>query len=203
MNKQDKLIKQYKKEKKKEYKICKRNKRYRRELINKATKAELIVKDFLKEEKISARFQKGIITPRHYILDFYIHRGKKKKICIEIDGGYHKTKEQRDYDLQRDLTLDAYRNIKTYRIKNEQVYDGSYKEIIRSIIKGEITIAYSVPKKMRNHAKKLHDQRKKRRTALYMRNKKKKRMGMEEKIRKIREGKIKPLGIFDRPVQYK
>jgi len=56
---------------------------------------------------------------REYILDFYFTRCR---LAVEVDGGYHNTKKQKEYDLRRDERLAAI-GIKTMRFTNEEVMD--------------------------------------------------------------------------------
>src|ERR1700752_2662790 len=80
------------------------NHKYKKELIKKATKSELIFKDRLKKAGIRFIFQKGFIAKNyHCIVDFYLP--KPYKICIEIDGGYHDTEQQKKKDYSKDLYL--------------------------------------------------------------------------------------------------
>ena len=104
-----------------------RNSKFLKELRKNATKAELIVKEYLESKNIWFIFQKGFLIPFHRIVDFYI---PKVGIIIEIDGGYHKDTE--DKDSRKDYAW-LMRSMKTIRITNEQVYDGTFKELIDSL----------------------------------------------------------------------
>lgn len=89
------------------------------ELVKKATTSELLFKKRLEELNIRFFFQKGFIAGDFYcIADFYIPI--PYKICIEIDGGYHDTLEQKKKDWARDNYM-ASRKVHTIRIKNEDV----------------------------------------------------------------------------------
>ena len=103
-----------------------RNAKYIVELRKKATRQELIVKDYLDTQGIRAMFQKGFLKPFHRIVDFYI---PKHRLIIEIDGGYHK--DCVDKDLIKDM---AWRRFKTIRITNEQVDDGRYTEMLKDYL---------------------------------------------------------------------
>lgn len=106
----------------------KKNSRYIRELRGKPTRAEIILGKYLVERKIYFIYQKGFLVPFHRIADFYLPiRG----IIIEVDGGYH------DNIVAKDSFKDKKwkeRGIKTIRIKNEEVYNDSFKEIINPYI---------------------------------------------------------------------
>ena len=59
--------------------------------------------------------------PQHpidiFIADFYCH---PLKLVIEIDGGIHKSVDQREYDIGREAELE-YWGIKVIRFTNEEV----------------------------------------------------------------------------------
>lgn len=87
-------------------------------LKNKATKEELYVKELLNSIKEDFCFQKGFFTyNKHFIVDFYFKR--RKKLCLEIDGGYHDNPEQMAYDCRRDYFLTAIRGFRVKRIRND------------------------------------------------------------------------------------
>ncbi len=52
-----------------------------------------------------------------YIADYYCH---EVKLIIEVDGEIHSTKENKAYDINRDVTLNEF-GIETIRFSNEQV----------------------------------------------------------------------------------
>jgi very-short-patch-repair endonuclease len=102
--------------------LQRRNSSYIRDLIKGATKQELIVKKYLEYIGVRAMFQKGFLKPLHRILVFYMPRNG---LIIEIDGGCnincsanHKLKDKVRGDF------------KTLKIKNKQVDDGSFKDIL-------------------------------------------------------------------------
>lgn len=100
-----------------DYKQHQRNNfKYIEKLKSKPTEAEKSVMILL--EQIGERyiFQKGFLKPFHRIVDFYI---PKKKIIIEVDGGYHKDTREKDF-LKDKLWLEK-RGMKTIRITNEQI----------------------------------------------------------------------------------
>jgi very-short-patch-repair endonuclease len=59
--------------------------------------------------------------PQHpidiFIADFYCH---PLKLVIEVDGGIHKSKDQKEYDLNREAELNSW-GIKVIRFTNEDV----------------------------------------------------------------------------------
>ncbi len=81
------------------------------------TQAERAVCEILKEKKIlGLRFK-----PQHpidiFIADFYCHQ---LKLVIEIDGGIHKSVDQREYDIGREAELENW-GIKVIRFTNDEV----------------------------------------------------------------------------------
>lgn len=104
-----------------------KNSVYRGELSVRATKSELIVKEFLEEQGVKFIFQKGFIKPFHRIADFYL---KSIKTILEVDGGYHKDIEEKD--RVKDSLWLKERGIKTIRITNEQVYNNEYQGILHA-----------------------------------------------------------------------
>lgn len=115
-----------------------RNSVYRRELKKKATPQELKVKAFLEDRKIRFQFQRGFIRPYHRIVDFYIqyYEDRKIRLIIEVDGGYHQT--IREKDELKDRTAWEERKMKTLRITNGQVDDGSFETKILLALGGTI-----------------------------------------------------------------
>lgn len=97
-----------------------------------ATKSEQKMNFFLKKY-LKLGFQKNHpfrIKGKQFFADFYI---KSANAIIEVDGGYHDTDEQREKDKMRDSCFKSI-GIKTYRIKNEDVYNDS--PIMNKIFKG-------------------------------------------------------------------
>lgn len=103
------------------------NSLYRLQLRNNPTKAEIIVGDYLYERKIPFQFQRGFIVPFHRIADFYIEH---LKIIIEVDGGYHKDITEKDKN--KDMIW-GRKGITTFRITNEEVFDGTFKRKLDAI----------------------------------------------------------------------
>ena len=94
----------------------------------KATPAEKKFKEFLNICGICYEFQKPIyVGGKGYILDFSIHsKALNKNICVEIDGEYHYTTEQRKKDNKRDKILHEA-GWSVIRLSNHQVLDGPEK----------------------------------------------------------------------------
>jgi len=65
-----------------------------------------------------------------YIADYYCH---ELKLVIEIDGGIHLLKENREYDINRDITLNEF-GIQIIRFTNDLVIN-DVDQIIEEIKK--------------------------------------------------------------------
>ena len=90
----------------------------RQTLRNNATAPEAILWRMLKGKQIEGlkfRRQFGLGS---YVLDFYC---PEIRLCIELDGGVHKTYEQAQYDEIRSRFLNES-NIKVLRFENDVVY---------------------------------------------------------------------------------
>src|SRR5215210_1433966 len=88
--------------------------------------AEVLRKNMTVTEKIIwerlCKNQLGVrIRRQHpvwkYIADYYCH---ELKFIIEIDGGIHLSKENKEYDIGRDITLNEF-GIEVIRFTNDQV----------------------------------------------------------------------------------
>ncbi len=62
------------------------------------------------------------------IVDFYCHSAK---LAIEVDGGYHLAKEQREYDLGRDKDL-SLNGMRILRFSNQEVM-GNLEAVLEKI----------------------------------------------------------------------
>lgn len=98
------------------------------ELVRKITKSEECFKNRLDDLGIRYIFQKGFIGGDFYcIVDFYLP--KPYKLCIEIDGGYHNSEEQKRKDWAKDKYLRG-RKMRVLRIKNEDVLTADIQSLI-------------------------------------------------------------------------
>ena len=90
----------------------------RQTLRNNATAPEAILWRMLKGKQIeSLKFRRQFgLGP--YVLDFYC---PEIRLCIELDGGIHKTHEQAQYDEIRSQYI-YENNIKVLRFENDVVY---------------------------------------------------------------------------------
>ena len=99
-------------------------------LRNDMTNSELTLWENLKEKQmLGLRFH-----PQHpidiFIADFYCH---PIKLVIEVDGGIHKTTDQREYDIGRTAELN-YWDIEVIRFTNEEI-ENKINEVIKEIEK--------------------------------------------------------------------
>ena len=94
---------------------------YQKENRNKLTESEKCISNLLDALKIKYISQKGFISGEYfYLIDFYLP--KPYKICIEVDGEYHETEEQKIKDKYKDKYL-LSRNFKILRIKNKEAME--------------------------------------------------------------------------------
>jgi len=90
---------------------------YAKQMRHAPTEAELLTWGLLTREIFKRhhfRRQHPIAT---YIADFYLH---SVKFVIEIDGGYHQHKFQKEYDDFRDKDMEAL-NISVLRLTNQEI----------------------------------------------------------------------------------
>ena len=86
-------------------------------LRNNMTESELLLWEELRNKKfhgLKFRRQHPIQT---FIADFYCH---KLKLVIEVDGGYHQSKEQILKDEEKDEVL-GFNDLKILRISDQEV----------------------------------------------------------------------------------
>ena len=98
-------------------------------------------------EHIRDRKIDGIKFRRQYslcgfVLDFY---SPEIKMAIEIDGGYHFTDQQRDYDNARQRLIESLQ-IEFIRFKNEEIWENllmvvekikaKAKELVSPLLRG-------------------------------------------------------------------
>ncbi len=92
------------------------------------TDAEKLLWERLKDNKLKGfKFRRQ--HPIHiYIVDFYCH---KLKLIIEIDGGYHDSKEQKLLDAERSEIL-KFQELEIIRFTNDEVL-GNIEFVMRKI----------------------------------------------------------------------
>lgn len=112
-------------------------------LRNRLTKSEKHFKKLLSKINIRHTSQKIIYKEKSfYIADFYI---PEKRLCIEIDGGYHTTPEQIVKDTERDAYLLA-NGYATWRMTNEEANALTTDALLqrlaefKNVVKGTIRI---------------------------------------------------------------
>ena len=89
----------------------------RRSLRRQSTSTEEILWNHLRNRKLHGFKFKRQYSIGSYILDFYC---VDRKLCIEIDGGYHDDPRQREYDKIREAEIKSS-GIKIIRFTNDQV----------------------------------------------------------------------------------
>ncbi|MEZ5104570.1 MAG: endonuclease domain-containing protein [Draconibacterium sp.] len=93
------------------------------------TKAEEILWNQLRRKKLlGLRFR-----PQHpidiFIADFYCH---PVKLVIEVDGGIHKSSEQKEYDLGREGELENW-GIGVIRFTNREI-ENNIKQVLKRTV---------------------------------------------------------------------
>jgi very-short-patch-repair endonuclease len=105
-------------------------KKYRKELAKKATSAEIRFKRKLSTFNFNFNFQKPFDDGKKlYIADFYI---PLFGLVIELDGGYHSTLKQQEYDHTRNEWFEK-RGYNVWRMTNEQADAMSVDEIAKKL----------------------------------------------------------------------
>lgn len=128
--KQPKPTKQKKSKQRSKSNIQKIASKYADRLIKRATPAELHFLGLLKESGILFKQSKIVYTAKSfYIVDFYISR---KSLCVELDGDYHNTPEQKAKDLQRDKYLNS-KGYVNWRMTNEEAFKLTVADLVAKI----------------------------------------------------------------------
>lgn len=105
--------------------------KYAGDLRKNKTEAEARFETYLENKKIKYWFQvPRFISNTPIIIDFVLYsKTLNKWFACEVDGGYHKTPEQREKDKKRDEMLIKNGWI-PIRIKNEQTYPVSLNNFL-------------------------------------------------------------------------
>ena len=104
-----------------------------RKLRKKATPAEEILWDVLRDRQLNGlKFRRQHVIDR-YIVDFYC---AEHKLAVELDGPVHDAKEQQEKDKLREQAIQREK-IQVIRFKNDQVFD-DLESVLSSIV-GQIT----------------------------------------------------------------
>ena len=98
----------------------------RQDLRSKATQAEKILWERIRNNKLGHKFFRQY-SIEGYVIDFYC---PEKRLGIEVEGLIHVRSENKIYDKYRLGYLEAY-NIRFMRIANEKIY-----REISNVVKG-------------------------------------------------------------------
>ncbi len=88
-----------------------------RRLRKKSTKAEELLWEVLRNEKLAGLKFRRQHPAANYILDFYCH---SQKMAIEIDGPVHDSDWHEESDIKREQVLKSL-GIKVIRFRNDEV----------------------------------------------------------------------------------
>ena len=105
---------------------------YAEALRKNMTVAEKIIWERLSKNQLAVRIRRQHPIWK-YIADYYCH---ELKFVIEIDGGIHLLKENKEYDIGREITLNEF-GIEIIRFTNEQVINETDRVI--KVIADKIT----------------------------------------------------------------
>jgi len=101
---------------------------YGRELRQESTPAEKLLWAALRNRKLNGlKFRRQHPLDK-FVVDFYCN---EKKLVVELDGGIHDEKLNKEYDEARTAMLGGL-NIKVLRFKNEEVMN-SIKDVLKKI----------------------------------------------------------------------
>jgi very-short-patch-repair endonuclease len=98
-----------------------------RELRHDMTPAEKILWDEVRANKLGVHFRRQQIIAG-FIVDFYCHAAS---LVIELDGGIHDAKDQKENDLEREKVLREL-GLKVIRFRNEEV-TGQLPDVLNTI----------------------------------------------------------------------
>jgi very-short-patch-repair endonuclease len=102
---------------------------YARELRQEPTAAEKLLWTAIRNRKLNnLKFRRQHPLDK-FVVDFYCN---EKKLAIELDGGIHDVKRNKEYDDVRTAML-AGLNITVLRFKNEEVRD-NIKDVLKRIV---------------------------------------------------------------------
>jgi very-short-patch-repair endonuclease len=101
-----------------------------KELKRESTEAEKILWKHIRNKQVQGKKFRRQHPLDIFIADFYCH---EKKLIIELDGGYHETLKQKEYDDGRSYELEE-KGYKIIRFKNEDVIN-HIEKVIEEIIK--------------------------------------------------------------------
>ena len=98
------------------------------ELRKNMTEAEKILWTALRRKQVKGKRFRRQHPIDIFIVDFYCH---DSKLVIEVDGGVHQEKEQKEYDIGRSDELEKH-GLKVIRFTNEQIKN-NLAEVLKKI----------------------------------------------------------------------
>ena len=105
-------------------------KKYRQDLRNNLTKAEVTLWKYLKSKQLEGRKFRRQFSVGNYILDFYC---VEENLAIELDGQEHYSEAGYESDLKRSNFL-REQGIRVLRFENEDVFKNT-EEVLGEIKK--------------------------------------------------------------------
>ena len=100
------------------------------ELRKNMTEAERILWSALRRKQLNGRRFRRQHPIDRFIADFYCHEAR---LVVEVDGGIHQLRDQREYDIGRSDELDSL-GLRVIRFTNEQVKN-KLQEVLSEIKK--------------------------------------------------------------------
>jgi len=97
-------------------------------LVSNMNPAQLALWTWLSAKQLGVRFKPEVVM-RGWILDFYC---PERKLAVEVDGGYHREKDQRSKDRLRDKVLEEKCGILTLRVTADEVQQNP-QEVVKQI----------------------------------------------------------------------
>ena len=97
----------------------------RRLLRNNATNAEEILWQRLKGKQIEGHKFRRQVSITEYVVDFYC---AKLKLAVEVDGVTHSSKDEIEYDNDRQARIEAL-GIVFLRFRNEEIFNNLEKVV--------------------------------------------------------------------------
>ena len=95
---------------------------YARTMRKEHTEAEKSLWDLVRDSKLGVKFR------RQHPIDLFIADfvSLQNKLIVEVDGGYHETAEQQEYDLNRTAALNEI-GFEVLRFSNDEIMQDPYK----------------------------------------------------------------------------
>ncbi len=116
--------------------------KHAKEMRREPTLEEAILWDELRNRKLEDKFRRQHLIGK-YIVDFVC---LEKKLIIEVDGGYHNSKEQIELDENRTIELEQKHLFKVIRFTNEEVKFEVSKVLAK--IKEELTTRKNITQEL-------------------------------------------------------